>query len=158
MLGKHDRRSGASDQAAFASKTLYNQVTSQLRQAFLHEGKSLPYAEIFHRLKHLECYQALPRKVSHSILMQLDQTWKAFREGLKEWYEPAEKVRGKPKIPGYKHKEPGRSLLSYALQALGKRASKKTGMLIPSGLPIQIKTKVAWQALDQVRIVARRDF
>src|SRR5437764_15337056 len=31
-------------------------------------------------------------------------------------------------------------------------------MLVPSGLPIQIKTKVAWEAIDQVRIIPRRDF
>src|SRR5258708_14734111 len=31
-------------------------------------------------------------------------------------------------------------------------------MIVPSGLPIQIKTKVAWEAIDQVRIVPRRDF
>ncbi len=45
----------------------------------------------------------------------------------------------------------------YDIQALGKRAYKKTGMLVPSGLPIQLKTKVAWEAIDQVRIVPRRD-
>src|SRR5437764_9208065 len=93
-----------------------------------------------------------------SILIQIDTTWKAFREGLKAWYEHPEKFRGKPKIPGYKHKEQGRYLLIYDMQAIGKRAYKKTGMLVPSGLPIQIKTKVAWEAIDQVRIIPRRDF
>ena len=46
----------------------------------------------------------------------------------------------------------------YDIQALGKRAYNKTGRIVPSGLPIQIKTKVAWDAIDQVRIVPRRDF
>src|SRR5215467_7092610 len=41
------------DAAAFASKNLYNQATFQIRQAFIHEGKYLPYTEIFHRVKHL---------------------------------------------------------------------------------------------------------
>ena len=157
IIGKHDPSYTVIDQAAFASKNLYNQVNYQMRQAFIHEGKYLPYAEIFHRVKHLECYQALPGKVSNSILIQIDKTWKAFREGLKEWYEHPEKFRGKPKIPGYKHKELGRYLLIYDIQALGKRTYKMTGMLVPSGLPIQIKTKVAWEAIDQVRIVPRRD-
>ena len=49
------------DAAAFASKNLYNQANYQIRQAFIHEGKYLPYAEIFHRIKHMDCYQALPR-------------------------------------------------------------------------------------------------
>jgi len=158
IIAKGDPGYGAIDAAAFASKNLYNQATYQIRQAYIHEGKSLPYAEIFHRLKHLECYQALPRKVSNSILIQIDKSWKAFRESLKEWYEHPEKFKGKPKIPGYKHKEHGRFLLIYDSQAIGKRAYKKTGMIVPSGLPIQIKTKVAWDAIDQVRIVPRRDF
>jgi putative transposase len=117
-----------------------------------------PYAELFHRLKYLECYQALPRKVSNSILIHIDKTWKGFRAGLKEWDEHPEKFKGRPKIPGYKHKEHGRYLLIYDIQAIGKRAYKKTEMIVPSGLPIQIKTKVAWEAIDQVRIVPRRDF
>ena len=65
------RRSGpryaAIDQAAFASENLYNQATYQIRQSYIHDGTYLPYAEIFHRVKHLDCYQALPRKVSNSI-------------------------------------------------------------------------------------------
>ena len=158
IIAKGDPGYGAIDAAAFASKNLYNQATYQIRQAYIHEGKSLPYAEIFHRLKHLECYQALPRKVSNSILIQIDKNWKAFRESLKEWEEHPEKFKGKPKIPGYKHKEHGRFLLIYDIQALGKRAYNKTGRIVPSGLPIQIKTKVAWDAIDQVRIVPRRDF
>ncbi len=74
-----------------------------------------------------------------------------------EWDGHPEKFKGRPKIPGYKHKEQGRYLLMYDIQAIGKRAYKKTGMIVPSGLPIQIKTKVAWEAIDQVRIVPRRD-
>ena len=35
------------DQAALASKNLYNQATYQIRQAFIHEGTYLPYAAIF---------------------------------------------------------------------------------------------------------------
>ncbi len=158
IIEKHDPHYAAIDAAAFAAKNLYNQATYHIRQAYIHEGQYLPYAELFHRLKHLECYQALPRKVSNSILIQIDKTWKAFRAGLKEWDEHPEKFRGKPKIPGYKHKEQGRYLLIYDIQALGERAYTKTGMIVPSGLSIQIKTKVAWEAIDQVRIVPRRDF
>src|SRR5713226_9836731 len=132
LIRRGDPRFATIDKAAFAAKNLYNQATYHIRQAYIHEGKYLPYAELFHRLKHLECYQALPRKVSNSILIQIDKTWKAFRAGLKEWDEHPEKFRGKPKIPGYKHKEQGRYLLIYDMQALGKRAYKKTGMIVPS--------------------------
>jgi putative transposase len=155
IIEKGDPRYAAIDAAAFASKNLYNQVTYQLRQAYIHEGVILPYAEIFHRVKYLECYQALPRKVSNSILILIDKNWRSFRNGLKEWSEHPEKFTGRPKIPGYKHKEKGRNILIYDIQALGKRAFKKTGKIIPSGLPIEIETKVAWGSIDCVRIVPR---
>ena len=155
LIRKSDPRYAAIDAAAFASKNLYNQATYQIRQAYIHEGKSLPYAEVFHLVKHLECYQALPRKVSNSILIQIDKNWKSFRKSLKEWKEHPEKFTGKPHIPGYKHKEKGRFLLIYDKQALGKRAFTQTGKLVPSGLPMEIETKVGWEAIDQVRIIPR---
>ncbi|MDQ6643489.1 MAG: transposase, partial [Chloroflexota bacterium] len=86
-IEKHDPRYGVIDAAAFAAKNLYNQATYQIRQAYIHEGTYLPYTELFHRVKRLECYQALLCKVSNSILIQIDKTWKAFRASLKEWYE-----------------------------------------------------------------------
>jgi len=157
LIRKSDPRFGAIDAAAFASKNLYNQATYQMRQAFIHEGRYLPSTEIFHRVKQLDCYQALPRKVSNSILILIDKNWKSFRKSLKEWKKHPEKYTGKPKIPGYKHKEKGRNILLYDKQALGKRIFKQTGKLVPSDLPIQIATRVEWQALDQVRIVPRLD-
>ena len=61
-IEKNDPRYAAIDAAAFAAKNLYNQATYQIRQAYIHEGKYLPAGELFHRLKHLECYQALPAR------------------------------------------------------------------------------------------------
>lgn len=154
-IKKSDPSYAAIDAAAFASKNLYNQATYHFRQAYIHEGIWLSYAEVFHRIKHLDCYQALPSKVSNSILIMIDKNWRAHRKGLKEWFEHPEKFTGKPRLPGYKHKEKGRFLLIYDKQALGKRAFKKTGKLVPSGLPVEIETKVAWESIDCVRIVPR---
>src|SRR5262249_10934285 len=143
---------------AFASKNLYNQANYQIRQAFIHEGKYLPYAEIFHRLKQYECYQALPRKVSNSILIQVHHNWISFFEALQAYKEDPTSFTGRPKLPGYKDKVKGRNLLIYDKQALGWGAFKKTGKLIPSGLPLAIVTKVSeWEILAQVRIVPRPD-
>jgi putative transposase len=50
IIRKDDPRYAAIDAAAFASKNLYNQANYQIRQAYIHEGKYLPYAQIFHRL------------------------------------------------------------------------------------------------------------
>ncbi len=157
LIRKTDRRFAVIDQASFASKNLYNQATYQIRQAFVHEGKYLPFAEIFHRIKHMECYQALPRKVSNAILIVIHQNWVAFFKANEAYKEDPSKFLGRPKIPGYKDKEKGRNILIYDKQALGKRAFKKIGKLIPSGLPIEIETKVKWDAIDQVRIVPHLD-
>lgn len=155
VISRSDPRHAVIDQAAFASKNLYNQATYQIRQAFIHKGKYLPYAEIFHRVKRLDCYRALPCKVSNSILIQIHKNWVSFFKGLAEWKEHPEKFTARPQIPGYKHKEKGRNRLIYDKQALGKRVFKKTGKLIPSGLMIEIETCIAWERLDQVRIIPR---
>lgn len=157
LIRKHDPRFAVIDQATFASKNLYNQATYQIRQAFIHEGKYLPYAEIFHRIKHMECYQALPRKISNSILILIHKNWVAFFKANEAYKADPSKFLGRPKIPGYKDKERGRNILIYDKQALGKRTFKKTGRLIPSGLPLEIETRIKWEAIDQVRIVPRLD-
>src|SRR5215471_3371348 len=85
LIRKTDPCYASLDAAAFASKNLYNQATYQIRQAFMHEGKYLPYAEIFRRIKHMDCYQALPRKVSNSILILIHENWVAFFKALKAY-------------------------------------------------------------------------
>src|SRR5258708_23155937 len=154
LIRRGDPRFATIDKAAFASKNLYNQATYQIRQAYIHEGKYLPYAEIYHRVKHLECYQGVPRKVSNAILIIIDKNWRAFRNALKEWYEEPSRFTGKPRIPGYKHKEKGRAILIYDMQAIGKKALKR-GVIAPSGLGIEIGTKQKRADIDQVRIVPR---
>jgi putative transposase len=153
LIRKGDPRFAIIDQAAFASKNLYNQATYQIRQAFIHEGKYLPYAEIFHRIKHLECYQALPRKVSNSILIMIHKNWISFFKANEAYKEDPSKFLGRPKIPGYKDKERGRNILIYDKQALGKRIYTKSGKLVPSGLSLAIETHIKWDAIDQVRII-----
>jgi len=155
LICKSDARYAAIDAAAFASKNLYNQAMYQFRQAYFHEGRYLSYAEVFQRVKHLDCYQALPRKVSNSILILIDKNWRSFRNALAQWYEHPEKFTGRPSLPGYKPKEKGRNILIYDVQAIGKRAFKQTGKLVPSGLGIEIETRVKWEALDQIRIIPR---
>src|SRR6516162_3127575 len=122
LIRKTDPWYASIDAAAFASKNLYNQATYQIRQAFIHEGKYLPYAEIFHRIKHMDCYQALPRKVSNSILILIHQNWTAFFEALKAYQEDPSPFTGRPKLPNYKDKAKGRNILIYDKQAVGKRA------------------------------------
>lgn len=158
LIRKDDPRFAPIDRAAFASKNLYNQANYHIRQSFIHEGKYLPYTKIFHRLKHHDAYRALPRKVSNSILIQLHKNWLSFFEGMQAYQEDPSQFTGRPKLPGYKDKEKGRNILIYDKQALGKRAFKKTGKLVPSGLPLEIATRLTdWEKIAQVRIVPRLD-
>lgn len=162
LIRADDPRFVVIDRAAFASKNLYNQANYQIRQPFIHEGNYLPFAEIFHRLKHHDAYRALPRKVSNSILIQLHKNWLSFFEASKAYQKAYQNdpsaFTGRPKLPKYKDKEKGRNILIYDKQALGKRAFSKTGKLVPSGLPIEIATKItAWETIAQVRIVPRLD-
>src|SRR5215469_9686665 len=158
LIRTADPRYAAIDAAAFASKNLYNQANYQIRQAFIHEGTYLPYAAIFHRIKHMDCYQALPAKVANSILILLHKNWIAFFAALEAYKADPSLFTGRPKLPKYKDKVKGRNILIYDRQALGKRVFKKTGKLVPSGLAIEIDTCVTeWRQLAQVRIVPRLD-
>lgn len=122
-----DSRYKAIDAAAFASKNLNNQATYQIRQAYLHEGKYLPYAAIFHQVKRLECYGALSAKFSNSILILIHKNWVSFFRAWEGWIEHPEKFTGRPKIPGYKPKEKGSNILIYDKQAIGVKADGNAG-------------------------------
>src|SRR6516225_8478408 len=155
LVSKDHPQYASIDAAAFASKNLYNQANYQIRQAFIHEGIYLPFAAIFHRVKGMDCYHALPAKVANSILILLHKNWIAFFAARAAYNADPSRFTGRPKLPKDQDKVKGRNLLIYDKQALGKRAFKKTGKLVPSGLPLEITTKVTWEQLDQVRIVPR---
>ncbi|GCE12412.1 RNA-guided endonuclease InsQ/TnpB family protein [Tengunoibacter tsumagoiensis] len=154
FIHKSDARFAPIDAAAFASKNLYNQAMYQIRQAYIHERKYLPYAAVFHLVKQMDCYKALPAKVANSLLILIHKNWVSFFKAMETYLEDPSTFVGRPRIPGYKDKERGRMILIYDTQALGKRHFKKTGKLVPSGLPIEIDTCLTeWWHLDQVRIV-----
>lgn len=155
VIDKHDPRYAAIDAAAFAAKNLYNLALYEIRQSYIREGSYLSCVEVYHRVKHSEAYQALPRKVSNDILRQLDKAWRSCRAAMKEWYEHPEKFFSRPQIPRYKHKTKGRFLLIYDKQAISKTALKR-GIIAPSGLGIEVPTKQG--TVKQARIVPRRGF
>jgi putative transposase len=148
-----DARFGAIDAAAFAAKNLYNKALYEVRQAFIHRGEYLPFAQVYHILKRSEEYQALPRKVSQLVLKQLDQNWRSFFAAIKDWREHPERYLGRPKLPGYKPKQAGRFLLTYNSQAIS-RPMLRQGIIAPSGLEIEVRTDK--ENVKQVRIVPRK--
>jgi len=140
-IDKKDPRYAMIDEAAFKSKNLYNAANYKLRQAFIHEGKYLNYHEMQRRMQSHEEYKALPAKVSQQILMVLDRNWISFFEALKAYKEDPSKFLGRPKLPKYKHKQEGRNILVYTVQAISKKGLKR-GLIQPSMLAISIRTVI----------------
>jgi len=152
VIKQTDARYQAIDQAAFASKNLYNAANYIIRQSFIHEGVYLCYEEMSSRMKNHEAYQALPRKVSQQVLRLLHKNWVSFFEAIKAWKADPSQFLGRPKLPKYKDKQHGRNILVYTIQAISKHGLKR-GLIQPSGLPIEVQTKHT--NVDQVRIVPR---
>ena len=84
--------------------------------------------------------------------MILDKNWKAFFQAQKAYQENPSKFLGKPKLPKYKHKENGRNLLVYTIQALSKPFLCK-GLIKLSQTEIVFPTQA--KKIAQVRIIPK---
>lgn len=156
VISKRDPRYAVIDAAAFASKNLYNAANYVLRQAFIHEGRSLSYNKLDKLMQSHEAYRALPAKVAQWVLKGLVNNWKAFHEARESYERDPSTFTGRPQLPRYKHKQDGRNLLVYTIQALSRKGLKR-GLIQPSMLPIEVRTRHA-KHLDQVRIVPRQGY
>src|SRR2546422_780683 len=124
IISKSDPRYESIDAVAFASKNLYNAALYELRQAFIFQGISLHYQELYHRMKTHQAYKALPAKVAQQVLKHLDQAWQSYFAACEAWHADPSKFLGHPKLPKYKDKQKGRNLLVYTVQAVSKRGLK----------------------------------
>jgi len=155
VMRKSDPRYEVIDQAAFASKNLYNAALYEMRQAFIFQQVRFTYPEMHARMKSHDAYQALPAKVAQQVLRLLDKNWKAWEEATEAWDADPSQFLGRPGLPKYKEKQQGRNILVYTIQALSKRALQR-GMIAPSGLPITVQTRQT--NVKQVRIVPRMGY
>jgi putative transposase len=155
VIRKTDPRFAAIDQAAFASKNLYNAANYIVRQAYIHEGIYLDDVDVFQCIRDHEAYCALPREVSNDVLRQLDRDWRAFFAARATWRANPRRFLGCPRLPGYKDKQHGRNLLIYDHQALSA-PGLRNGEVLPSQLGIMIPTRQA--TVRQVRIVPRKGY
>jgi putative transposase len=155
VINRDDPRWRKIDEAAFASKNLYNAANYIVRQAFIFEHLYLDNVKIFHLIKHTLAYKALPAKVSNLVLDQLHKNWKSYFAAVKAYNEDPSKFLGHPKLPKYKDKQKGRNILIYDIQALSKKELRK-GNIQPSKLGIKIKTKQT--DIAQARIVPRNEY
>ena len=152
VLRKGDPRYDTIDRAAFAAKNLYNAALYEVRQSFIFAHRYLGFSEMYHRMKTHEAYRALPRKVSQQVLRLLEKNWQSYFAACLAYREHPETFLGHPKLPKYKDKQKGRTILIYTDQALS-RAAFKRGIIHPSGLPLEVPT--THTDVAQVRIVPR---
>ena len=140
------------DHLALQSKHLYNAANYTQRQYFFETGKYFNSIDIYHQTKGLEAYRFLPTKVSKQIVRRVSEAWKGWLAAIKDWSINPDKYLGKPRIPGYKHKESGINVVIYPIDALSKPALVK-GIVKLSQTNIEIYTKT--KNINQVRIVPK---
>jgi len=156
VVKRSDPRYARLDEAAFASKNLWNLANYYVRQSFIFEHTYLDNTAVYHLVKSSDAYKALPAKVSNQVLIQLHQAWVGFFEAMETWREHPEQFTGRPQLPGYKHKTAGRNLLSYEMGAIWKRDLDR-GLITVSGLGVLVQTAQARETVEQVRIVPKAE-
>ncbi|MCV3213211.1 transposase [Plectonema radiosum NIES-515] len=142
------------DHLALQSKHLYNSANYTQRQYFFETGKYFNSIDIYHKTKGLEAYRFLPTKVSKQIVRRVTDAWSCWLAAIKDWAKNPDKYLGKPKIPGYKHKEHGRNVVIYPIDAISKPALASCIIKL-SQTSIEFPTKAT--NVDQVRIVPKLD-
>ena len=97
------------------AKNLYNHANYIVRNKFIKDNYWTRYDELDEMLKHdLEYpdYRAMPTAQSaQQTLRLLDKNWKSFFASIKEWKTHKEKYLGRPRLPKYKKKKDGLSIL-----------------------------------------------
>jgi putative transposase len=159
IIAQTDPRFACVDAACFASKNLYNAALYEVRQTFFATSTSLCYPALDKRMQGHEAYRALPAKVAQHVLKQVCTAWSSFWAGRLAYRETPAKFVGRPQLPKYLPKAKGRNLLVYTMQAVsrGKRTLDR-GIIQPSQLGIQVKTKQNPQTLAQVRVVPKTGY
>ena len=145
------------DSLSFLSKNLYNYANYVIRQEFINNKIYLNYNDIQKLLQNHETYKALPAKVSQQILMVLDKNWKSFFKSIESWRKNKDKFLGRPKLPKYKHKEHGRNILIYTIQAVSSKYLKDS-LISLSKTNVRFFSKVCNEKIQQVRIIPRYSY
>src|SRR5262249_40536200 len=107
------------------------------------------------RMQGHEAYTVLPAKVAQWVVRLLDNNWQSFFAAPAASQEDPSRFLGRPKLPRYKDKQQGRTLLIYTAQALSAPALRD-GAIRPSMRGIAVKTQQT--NLQQARIVPRHGF
>ncbi len=154
IIQKNHRFYPEIDRLCFLSKNLYNYANYLVRQSFIFENTYRNYNDIQKNLQSQSDYKAMPAKVSQQVLMIIEKNWKSFLAANNAYKETPSKFKGRPRLPGYKHKIKGRNVVVYTRQAISKKQLLK-GLINLSKTEIYLKTKVDTSKIKQVRLVPR---
>ena len=91
----------AIDDAALASKNLYNAANYIIRQAFIQDGlwtRLYGPRGLEKLLNKTEDYRALPAKVAQQVLILLDKNWTSFFAAIQEYGLHSENFLGRPRL------------------------------------------------------------
>ncbi|MFQ5979005.1 MAG: RNA-guided endonuclease InsQ/TnpB family protein [Candidatus Heimdallarchaeota archaeon] len=134
------------------AKNVYNRANYLVTQLYFKEKKWLRCNTLYHEVKNLESFRALPSSVARAIPRIVDRNWKAFFNAMKEWRKEPGKFQSKPKPPGYKKKNG-----EYVAVFDSHQSRFRDGWII---LPrkvqeFKVKTRLRDVKLKQVRIVPK---
>lgn len=150
IIDRHHDFWGEADELAFKSKNLYNAANYLCRQHFFETRGRYTLPTLYHLVKDLEAYRALPTKVSKQIIKKLVESWKSYVEAHADWKKHPNKYLDEPKIPKYKDKVKGRNIVIYHHESIYK-ADLKRGHCHLSMSNISVPTKAT--VIAEARIV-----
>jgi putative transposase len=139
------------DRICFLSKNLYNQALYRIKENYDENGTYINYNELCKQLilEKQKDYTSLNTKISQQTLMLLDKNMKSYFKSLREYKNNPSKFKGEPKLPRYKHKEKGRNICVFTIQAISSKELKK-GFVKLSSCSILIPTN---KNVQQVRVI-----
>lgn len=128
----------------FKCKNLYNKANYIIRNEFITNGKYIQKFDMFHLMKDIDEYKALPVRVSRGVLRILDANWASFFSCIKKWKANKQLFKGKPNLPKYLPKNGKFTALFYE-NAILKETKKNKGIGLSSlkmRIPVQTKNKI----------------
>lgn len=136
------------DNLCFLSKNLYNATLYTIRQHYFQNKSYLSYYDVvkkFVRENNID-YRMLPAKVSNKTQLLVDKAFKSF-------FALKKKKNTKAKIPKYLAKD-GRQTVVYEKGAINHR----NNIIKLSKTSIEIKTKISYEEIKQIRVVPKTKF
>jgi putative transposase len=150
QIGKGHELYPILDDLSFKCKNLYNYANYLIRQEFINNGNWIRYNSLNKTLyKDQPDYKALPAQTSQQTLKLLDKNWGSFFKSIKDWSKHPEKYNGRPKLPDYKAKKTGRSVVVFTNQ----QCHLKDGFITFPKIFDSYKLKTKVPNIQQISIV-----